>query len=71
MVLRVVRDGEPPGPPGRYELRPLTRSGVDLVQVVWLGAGERVPIVAMEVVPDRLPLLAEALNAYLAGGHAD
>ena len=67
MVLRVVRDGEPPGPPGRYELRPLTRSGVDLVQVVWLGAGERVPIVAMEVVPDRLPLLAEALNEHLAG----
>jgi hypothetical protein len=40
--------------------------GVDLVQVVWLGAGERVPIVAMEVVPDRLPLLAEALDRYLA-----
>ena len=65
-MLRVVRDGEPPGPPGRYELRPITRMGVDLVQVVWLGAGERVPIVAMEVAPDRLPLLAEALDRYLA-----
>jgi hypothetical protein len=50
---------------GRYELRELTRMGVELVGIWWCPPGEP-PIKVAEMVPERLPLLAEALNAYLA-----
>jgi hypothetical protein len=50
---------------GHYEVRDLTRMGLRLVQIVWCPPGEP-PIKMMEVVPERLPLLAEALREYLA-----
>jgi hypothetical protein len=58
----VRRDGRATG---RYELRPERRMGVELVGIWWCPPGEAA-IRSMEVVPERLPLLAEALNGYLA-----
>jgi hypothetical protein len=50
---------------GRFEVRELTRMGVQLVQLVWCPPGEP-PIKVCEMVPERVPLLAEALARYLA-----
>jgi len=66
-VLRSVRDGEPPpGPPGRYEVRVETRVGVQVTAVYWLAPGEP-PSLIFVLAHDRVPLLAEALAAYLGG----
>lgn len=50
---------------GHYEVRELTRMGVRLVEIVWCPPGEP-PIKVCEMVPERVPLLAEALAGYLA-----
>ena len=50
---------------GRYEVRELTRMGVELVGIWWCPPGEP-PIPITELVPERVPLLAEALAEYLA-----
>jgi len=50
---------------GRFQVRPLTRMGVQLAEIVWCPPGEP-PIRCFEVVPERVPLLREALDAYLA-----
>lgn len=50
---------------GRFEVRELTRMGVRLAEIVWCPLGEP-PIKVCEMVPERLPLLAEALARYLA-----
>jgi hypothetical protein len=55
---------------GRFEVRELRRMGVQLAEIVWCPPGEP-PIKVCEMVPERVPLLAEALAAYLAGGPAD
>lgn len=55
---------------GRFEVRELTRMGVQLVEIVWCPPGEP-PIKVCEMVPERVGLLAEALAEYLAGGPAD
>ena len=49
---------------GRFEVRELTRMGVRLVEIVWCPPGEP-PIKMTEMVPERVPLLAEALNRHL------
>ena len=49
-----------------YEVRELTRMGVLLAVIVWCPPGEP-PIKCFEVMPERLPLLREALDAYLRG----
>jgi hypothetical protein len=59
----VARDQPASG--GHYELRPVTRMGVGLVGIWWCPPGEP-PIPVTELVPERLPLLAEALAGYLA-----
>jgi hypothetical protein len=67
VVLRVVRDGEPPGPRGRYEVRDTTRLGVPVAEVRWVVPGEP-PSLLLVLDRDRVPLLAEALDRYLAAG---
>jgi hypothetical protein len=54
---------------GRYEVRALSRMGVELVGIWWCPPGEP-PMKVAEMVPERLPLLAEALAEYLAPGRA-
>ena len=44
--------------------------GVQLAEIVWCPPGEPLIKVA-EMVPERVPLLAEALAGYLAGGSTD
>ena len=66
-MLRIVRGGEPPGPPGRYAVRSTTRLGVPVVEVRWVVPGQP-PSLVLVLAPDRVPLLAEALDAYLGGG---
>jgi hypothetical protein len=51
---------------GHYEVRELTRMGVQLVEIVWCPPGEP-PFKVAEMVPERLPLLAEAVVNYLHG----
>ena len=51
---------------GHFQVRELTRMGVELVGIWWCPPGEP-PIKVAEMVPERLPLLAEALNNYLGG----
>ena len=67
----IVRGGEPPpGPPGRYAVRQHpTRLGVPVVEVRWVPyPGQPTVAGARALAPDRVPLLAEALDAYLGGG---
>ena len=54
------------GRTGHFEIRELTRMGVELAGIWWCPPGEP-PIKVAEMVPERLPLLAEALAEYLAG----
>jgi hypothetical protein len=54
---------------GHYEVRPINRMGVPLVQIVWVKPGQ-LPIVSLEVTPLRLPLLGQAIASYLASGPA-
>ena len=51
---------------GHYEVRELRRMGVQLAEIVWCPPGEP-PIKVAEMVPERLPLLAEALCGHLHG----
>jgi hypothetical protein len=64
-ALRAVRRDQLASVTGRYELRPERRMGVELVGIWWCPPGEP-PIRVTEMVPERLPLLAEALNSHLA-----
>lgn len=64
-ALRAVRRDQPAAVTGRFEIRELTRMGVELVGIWWCPPGEP-PIKVAEMVPERLPLLAEALAAYLS-----
>ena len=50
---------------GRYEARDARRLGVPVVEIRWVPAGEP-PMLVLVLAPERLPLLAEALNGYLA-----
>jgi hypothetical protein len=59
-----VRDGEPPGPPGRYEVRNTTRLGFPVVEVRWVAPGEP-PSLFFVIDASRVLLLAEALNRHL------
>jgi hypothetical protein len=63
-ALRALRRDQPAAVTGRFEIRELTRMGVELVGIWWCPPGEP-PIKVAEMVPERLPLLAEALDAYL------
>jgi len=49
---------------GHFEVRELTRMGVELAVIWWCPPGEP-PIRCFEVAPARVPLLAEALAEYL------
>ena len=60
-----LRRDQPAAVTGRFEIRELTRMGVELVGIWWCPPGEP-PIKVAEMVPERLPLLAEALAAYLS-----
>jgi hypothetical protein len=51
---------------GRYEVRELRRMGVLLVQITWCPPSEP-PIWVCEMVPERVPLLRDALARYLDG----
>ena len=64
-ALRAVRRDQSAAVTGRFEIRELTRMGVELVGIWWCPPGEP-PIKVAEMVPERLPLLAEALAAYLS-----
>jgi hypothetical protein len=55
---------------GHYEVRPINRMGVPLVQIVWVKPGQ-LPIVSLEVTPLRLHLLGQAITSYLAGDQAE
>ena len=59
---------EPPKQ-GRYELVNETVRGVPVVGVYWHDGSHRSRLFNLS--PERVPLLAEALAAYLAGGPAD
>ena len=54
---------------GHFQVRELTRMGVELVGVWWCPPGEP-PIKVAEMVPERIGLLREALDAYLRGAEA-
>jgi hypothetical protein len=69
-VLRNVSNGEPPGPPGRYEVRVETRVGVQVTAVYWVAWGEP-PSLFFVLAHERVPLLAEALKCHLAAGRTD
>ena len=55
---------------GHYEVRSETRVGVQLCALYWCEPGQRA-MPFFTISPDRLPLLAAALNEHLAGGPAD
>jgi hypothetical protein len=53
-----------------YEVQDETRLGVQVAAIYWCG--ENGPASCLTTLsPDRAPLLAEALNEYLASGPAD
>ena len=52
---------------GRYEARDVTRLGVPLVECVWIPQGGPPGAALFAVAADRIPLVADALNEYLAG----
>jgi hypothetical protein len=54
------------GERGRYEVRDYPAAGRGLKAIVWCEPG-RPPLIMTTISPDRLPLLARALSAYL--GH--
>lgn len=65
--MRIVRnDDEPPGPPGRYEVRDHP-SLHGLVVIWWLPEDGPPSATNMTLGAERVPLLAEALDAYLRG----
>ena len=49
---------------GHYEVRP---GPAGLKAIVWIEPGQP-PLLMTTIAPDRLPLLAEALNSHLAAG---
>jgi hypothetical protein len=53
---------------GHYEVRTERRGriGLEMAVIIWHPPGEP-PIRVTAMVPDRLPLLAKALNEHLAG----
>ena len=55
----------PGGGRGRYEARDVTRSGVRLVECVWVPAGGPAGAALFAVTPERVPLVAAALDAWL------
>lgn len=56
------RRGDHRDRPGRYEVRP---GPAGLKSIVWIGPDG--PLLMTTISADRIPLLAEALAAYLAG----
>ena len=50
---------------GHYEVRRVTRLGVPLAEIAWITPGEP-PTTLVAVAPERIELLAEALEKYLA-----
>jgi hypothetical protein len=52
---------------GHYEVRRETRLGVPMANIVWVPEDGSSAIPVTTMAPDRLPLLAEALNEHLAG----
>jgi hypothetical protein len=57
------RRGDHRDPQGRYEVRP---GPAGLKAIVWIEPG-RLALLMTTIAPDRLPLLAEALNDHLRG----
>ena len=55
---------------GRYVVRDETVRGVEVTAVWWVSDGEPA-VLLVNLARDRVPLLAEALTRYLAGGPAD
>jgi hypothetical protein len=51
---------------GHYEVHDYPAAGHGLKVIVWAEPG-RVPLVMTTITPERLPLLADALNKHLAG----
>ena len=60
------RRGDQGHRPGRYEVRP---GPAGLKAIVWIEAGQP-PLLMTTIAAERLPLLAEALTAYLHGAEA-
>jgi hypothetical protein len=56
--------------PGHYEVRTETRLGVPVAAIYW-ASGHGPASCLTTLAPERVPLLAEALNAWLASGPAD
>lgn len=52
---------------GRYEVRDTTRLGVPVVEVRWAVPGQP-PSLVLVLDASRVPLLCQALRAYLDGG---
>jgi hypothetical protein len=52
--------------PGHYEVHDYPAAGHSLKALVWIEPG-RPPLIMTTIAPDRLPLLAAALNEHLAG----
>ena len=50
---------------GRYEARDVTRLGVPLVECVWIPAGGPAGAALFAVSPDRVAMVAAALDAWL------
>jgi len=63
---RGVRNDEPPGPPGHYEVRDHPSLG-GLVVIWWVPAAGPPSATNMTLGVERVPLLAEALARYLGG----
>lgn len=55
---------------GRYEARNVTRLGVELVECVWIPEGGGPPTPLFAVAAERVPLVREALDAWLRSGGA-
>ena len=54
------------GERGRYEVRDYSAAGHGLKAIVWCEPGKP-PLIMTTIAPERLPLLAAALNEHLAG----
>ena len=49
---------------GHYELRREIRLGVEVIAIIWVVPGA-LPLLMTTVAPERVPLLAAALNEHL------
>jgi len=66
-LARLARMRSMGGMAGHYEVHEYPAAGHALKALVWVEPG-RVPLVMTTIAPERLPLLADALNRHLADG---